>query len=108
MERESLITILERHGTDGAQRAALALRAGAGFQVWAGSTAPAGQLFAIWEWRARWMAEDGVVTAKDFEQGLPALRRAGDTPVALGRVQMAGDSHLVFLTADLGGCVAVL
>ncbi|MFD7452604.1 hypothetical protein [Kitasatospora sp. NPDC059827] len=108
MEREDLITVLERHGTDGALGAATALRAGAAFQVWSGSSAPARQLFAIWEWRAQWMAEDGVVTVKDFEQGLPALRRAGATPVALAKVKMTGDSHLVFLTTDLSACVAVL
>ncbi|MGW2795313.1 hypothetical protein ACWC9H_36080 [Streptomyces sp. NPDC001251] len=54
------------------------------------------------------MAEDSIVTIKDFEQGLPALRRAGDTRVALGRVDMTEDTHLVFLTADLSSCVAVL
>ncbi|MFE3500996.1 hypothetical protein [Kitasatospora sp. NPDC059160] len=108
MEREDLITVLERNGTDGARRAALALRAGAAFQVWADATAPASRLFAIWEWRAQWMAEDGVATVKDFEQGLPALRRAGATPVALAKVEMTGDSHLVFLTTDLSACVAVL
>lgn len=54
------------------------------------------------------MAEDGVVTCKDFEKGLPDLQRAGDTPVVLGRVALTEDSHLVFLTADLSSCVAVL
>lgn len=54
------------------------------------------------------MAEDGIVTCKDFEQGLPDLQRAGDTPVALGRVHIAEDSRLVFLAADLSSCIAVL
>ncbi|MFJ4184064.1 hypothetical protein [Kitasatospora sp. NPDC089509] len=109
MDREDLIAALDEHRTDGAAGAALALRAGAGFQVWPGPTAPASRLLDTWSFRAQWMAEDGVVTCKDFAQGLPALRRAGSTPVALGRVDMApGDSHLVFLAADLGSCVAVL
>ncbi|MCX4757380.1 hypothetical protein [Kitasatospora purpeofusca] len=108
MDREELIAALERHGTEGAGRAALALRTGISFQVWAGSTTPAGRLFAIWAWRAECLAEDGIAGQWDFGQGLPDLRRAGDTPVALGRVGMGEDSHLVFLTADLSSCVAVL
>ncbi|WP_406207737.1 hypothetical protein OH807_35390 [Kitasatospora sp. NBC_01560] len=108
MDRDELVAALERHGTDAAGRAAAALRAGAPFKVWAGSTAPACNLHGIWAWRAQWMAEDGVVTCKDFEKGLPDLQRAGDTPVVLGRVALTEDSHLVFLTADLSSCVAVL
>ncbi|MFB7671968.1 hypothetical protein ACFC26_11180 [Kitasatospora purpeofusca] len=108
MDREELLVALERHGTEGAGRAALALRAGASFQVWAGSTAPASRLFAIWARRAECLAEDGIVSRWDFGQGLPDLRRAGDTAVALGRVGLAGDSQLVFLAADLSSCVAVL
>lgn len=108
VDREDLIAAVERHGTAAAGHVALALRAGASFRVWAGSTVPASQLLDIWAWRARCMAEDGVVTCKDFEQGLPDLRRAGDSPVALGRVSIAGDSRLVFLAADLTSCVAVL
>ncbi|SDT83189.1 hypothetical protein SAMN05216371_8002 [Streptomyces sp. TLI_053] len=54
------------------------------------------------------MAEDGTVTCKDFEQGLPGLRRAGRTPVVLGRVDVTEDTHLIFLTADLSSCIAVL
>ncbi|MFE0462559.1 hypothetical protein ACFW1A_25220 [Kitasatospora sp. NPDC058965] len=108
MDREDLIVALERHGTVAAGHVALALRAGASFRVWAESRAPASRLLDIWAWRAQCMAEDGVVTCKDFEQGLPDLRRAGDTPVALGRVDVTGDSRLVFLAADLRSCVAVL
>ncbi|MFI9325234.1 hypothetical protein ACIGXI_36420 [Kitasatospora aureofaciens] len=108
MDREDLIAALERHETDAADHAAVALRAGAPFRVWAESTVPASRLLGIWAWRAQCMAEDGVVTCKDFEQGLPDLRRAGDAPVALGRVDMTGDSRLVFLSADLSSCVAVL
>ncbi|MGW9211339.1 hypothetical protein ACWGR4_30735 [Embleya sp. NPDC055664] len=108
MDREDLIAALERHGTDAAGRAALALRAGASFRIWAESSAPARQLLDVWAWRAQCMAEDGTVALKDFEQGLPALRRAGDTPVALGRADMTEGTHLVFLTADPGSCVAVL
>ncbi|WP_328954607.1 hypothetical protein [Kitasatospora purpeofusca] len=108
MDREELIAALERHGTEGAGRSVLALRAGTSFQVWAGSTAPASRLFAIWAWRAECLAEDGIVSHWDFDQGLPDLRRAGDTAVALGQVGTAGDSQLVFLTADLSSCVAVL
>ncbi|MFI8460377.1 hypothetical protein [Kitasatospora sp. NPDC085464] len=108
MDREDLIGALERHETDAAGHAAVALRAGASFRVWAESTVPASQLLGIWAWRAQCMAEDGVVTYKDFERGLPDLRRAGDAPVALGRVDIAGDSRLVFLAADLSSCVAVL
>ncbi|WP_030394887.1 MULTISPECIES: hypothetical protein [Kitasatospora] len=58
MDREELLVALERHGTEAAGRAALALRAGASFQVWAGSTAPASRLFAIWARRAECLAED--------------------------------------------------
>ncbi|MEU9048019.1 MULTISPECIES: hypothetical protein [unclassified Kitasatospora] len=108
MDREDLIAALERHETDAAGHAALALRAGASFRVWAESTVPASRLLDIWAWRAQCMAEDGIVTCKDFEQGLPNLRRAGDTPIALGRVKIAEDSRLVFLAADLSSCVAVL
>ncbi|KJY25429.1 hypothetical protein [Streptomyces sp. NRRL S-495] len=108
MDRDDLIAALEEHGTDTAGHAALALRAGTSFQVWAGSTVPADRLFAIWAWRAECLAEDGVATRWDFDQGLPDLRLAGDTPVTLGRVGMPGDSHLVFLNADLSSCVAVL
>ncbi|MFI9276046.1 hypothetical protein ACIGXM_35980 [Kitasatospora sp. NPDC052896] len=108
MDREDLMAALERHGTDAAGQVALALRAGASFRVWAESRVPASRLFAIWAWRAQCMAEDGIVTCKDFEQGLPDLRRAGDSPVALGRVDLTEDARLVFLTADLSSCVAVL
>ncbi|MFD8318397.1 hypothetical protein [Kitasatospora purpeofusca] len=108
MDRDELIAALERHGTEGAGRAALALCAGTSFQVWAGSTVPASRLFAVWTWRAECLAEDGIVSRWDFDQGLPDLRRAGDTPVALGRVGTGEGSHLVFLTADLSSCVAVL
>ncbi|MFD4908255.1 hypothetical protein [Kitasatospora purpeofusca] len=108
MDREELIAALERHGTEGAGRSVLALRAGTSLRVWAGSTAPASRLFAIWAWRAECLAEDGIVSQRDFDRGLPDLQRAGDTPVAMGRVGMGKDSHLVFLTADLSSCVAVL
>ncbi|MFD8754654.1 hypothetical protein ACFV0O_27260 [Kitasatospora sp. NPDC059577] len=108
MDRENLIAALERHETDAAGHAALALRAGASFRVWAESPVPASRLFHIWAWRARCMAEDNIVTCKDFEQGLPDLRRAGETPVAMARVDITEDSRLVFLAADLSSCVAVL
>ncbi|MFJ2192973.1 hypothetical protein ACIOJE_34370 [Kitasatospora sp. NPDC087861] len=108
MDREDLIAALERHETDAASQAALALRAGASFRVWSESTLPASQFLSVWTWRAQCMAEDGVVTCKDFKRGLPDLRRAGDTPVALGRVDVTEDSHLVFLATDLSSCVAVL
>ncbi|MFF3158655.1 hypothetical protein [Streptomyces sp. NPDC057910] len=108
MDRKDLIAALEQHETDAASQAALPLRAGASFRIWAESSVPASQLLDVWAWRAQCMAEDSIVTIKDFEQGLPALRRAGDTPVALGRVDMTEDTHLVFLTADLSSCVAVL
>ncbi|WP_435650693.1 hypothetical protein [Kitasatospora purpeofusca] len=108
MDREELIAALEQHGTEGAGRAALALRAGTSFEVWAGSTVPASRLFAIWAWRAECLAEDGIVSQWDFDRGLPDLQHVGDTPVAMGRVGMGEDSHLVFLTADLSSCVAVL
>ncbi|MEK2491711.1 hypothetical protein WN990_19360 [Kitasatospora purpeofusca] len=109
MDREELIAALEGHGTEGAGRAALALRIGAPFRLpSAGSTVPAREIFDVWTWRAACMAADGFVTCKDFDRGLPDLERAGDTPVAMGRVGMGEDSHLVFLTADLSSCVAVL
>ena len=108
MDREDLAAALERHGTDVADEVALALRAGATFWVRADNSAPARELFDVWTWRADWMAQDGIVTCKDFGHGLPALRRAGDTPVALGKVDTAAGVHLVFLAADLGSCVAVL
>ncbi len=54
------------------------------------------------------MEQDGVVTGKDFEQGLPALRHAGNAPDVLGRVEKAEGTHLFFLTSDLSSCVAVL
>jgi hypothetical protein len=108
VDREDLIAALERHETDAAGHVALALRAGASFRVWAESRAPASRLLGIWVWRARCMAEDGIVTCKDFEQGLPNLERAGYSPVRLGRVHIAEDSRLVFLAADLSSCVAVL
>ncbi|MFF3075436.1 hypothetical protein [Kitasatospora sp. NPDC057936] len=108
MNREDLIAALERHETDAAGHAALALRAGASFRVWSESTVPAVRLLDIWTWRARCMAEDGIVTRKDFTRGLPDLRRAGDTPVVLGRVDVTEDSHLVCLAADPCSCAAVL
>ncbi|WP_030247281.1 hypothetical protein [Streptomyces sp. NRRL S-350] len=107
MNREDLATALERHATDAANEAAQALRAGAAFRVWE-ELQSAHRFLNIWAWRAECMAQDGVSTCKDFEQGLPDLRRAADTPVALGRVATAEDIHLVFLTADLKSCVAVL
>ncbi|WP_369220593.1 hypothetical protein AB5J52_00210 [Streptomyces sp. R39] len=107
MDREDLSAALERHGTDGACEAALALRAGAAFWV-RPETVPASRILSIWAWRAQCMAEDGTVTRKDFERGLPDLQRAGDAPVALGRVGTAEDTHLIFLTADLSSCLAVL
>ncbi|MFE7592680.1 hypothetical protein ACFU6K_25060 [Kitasatospora sp. NPDC057512] len=108
MNREDLTAALERHGTGGAGRAALALRAGACFRVWSESTAPAGRLLDIRAWRAACMAQDGVVARKDFERGLPDLRCAADAPVASGRVDVIGDSHPVFPAADPSSCVAVL
>jgi hypothetical protein len=108
VDRDSLIAALERHGTDAASQAALALRAGSTFWVSASSTVPASELFTIWAWRARRMAEDGIVTRKDFKQGLPALKHAGGAPVILGRVGMAEDTYIIFLAADLKSCVAVL
>ncbi|MFI0114545.1 hypothetical protein [Streptomyces globisporus] len=108
MEREDLADALERHGTDAASQAALALRTGAAFQVWAETMQPARRCLDIWTWRAQCIAQDGVVTYKNFEQGLPALRRAGDTPVVLGRVDTAEGTHVLFLDSDLSSCVAVL
>ncbi|MEY9969072.1 hypothetical protein ABIA33_007159 [Streptacidiphilus sp. MAP12-16] len=108
MDREDLAVALERHGTDVADEVALALRAGATFWVRADNPVPARELFDVWAWRADWMAQDGIVACKDFGHGLPALRRAGDAAVALGRVDTAEGLHLVFLATDLGSCVAVL
>ncbi|MFD4935410.1 hypothetical protein [Streptomyces virginiae] len=62
----------------------------------------------VYAWRAECMAHDGISTGKDFEQGVPDPRRAGDDPVALGRVNTAEGTHLVFLAAELSSCVAVL
>ncbi|MER7828479.1 hypothetical protein ABTX85_38785 [Streptomyces sp. NPDC096097] len=107
MNREDLATALERHATDAASAAALALRTGAAFKVWE-KLQSAQQYLDIYAWRAECMAQDGVSTCKDFEHGLPDLRRAGDAPVALGRVDTAVGTHLVFLAADLKSCVAVL
>ncbi|WP_407842067.1 hypothetical protein ACE1OC_42710 (plasmid) [Streptomyces sp. DSM 116496] len=107
MNREDLAAALELHATDAAHGAALALRAGAAFKVWE-KLKPAHQYLDIYAWRAECMAQDGVSTCKDFEQGLPDLQRAGDDPVALGRVDTAEGTHLVFLAADLKSCVAVL
>lgn len=107
VNREDLATALERHATDAANEAALALRAGAVFKVWEGLQS-AHRYLDIYAWRAECMAQDGISTCKDFEQGLPNLRRAGDDPVALGRVDTAEGTHLVFLDADLKSCVAVL
>ncbi|MFD7416629.1 hypothetical protein [Kitasatospora purpeofusca] len=109
MDREELIAALERHGTEGADRAAQALRAGTSFRVgFAGTTVPVGEILDIWTWRAACMAKEGILTCKDFEQGLPHLWRAGDALVAMRQVGMGEDSHLVFLTPDLSSCVAVL
>lgn len=107
VNREDLATALERHATDAANEAALALRAGAVFKVWE-EPQSAHRYLDIYARRAECMAQDGVSTCKDFEQGLPDLRRAGDDPVALGRVDTAEGTHLVFLDADLKSCVAVL
>jgi hypothetical protein len=108
VEREDLAVALERHGTDAAAQVALALRAGAAFWVRPDPTQPARNYIDVWTWRARCLAEDDTVTCKDFDHGLPALQRAGDAPVALGRVDTAEGTHLVFLTKDLTSCVAVL
>ncbi|MET9852139.1 hypothetical protein ABZY57_04175 [Streptomyces sp. NPDC006450] len=107
MNREDLANALEGHPTDAANEAALALRAGATFKVWQ-QLQSAHRYLDVYAWRAECMAQDGVSTCKDFEQGLPDLRRAGDDPVALGRVDTAEGTHLVFLAADLKSCVAVL
>ncbi|MGW1773490.1 hypothetical protein [Streptomyces sp. NPDC002104] len=107
MNREALAAALERHATDAAHGSALALRAGAAFKVWE-KLNPARQYLDIYAWRAECMAQDGVSTCKDFAQGLPDLQRAGEDPVALGRVDTAEGTHLVFLAADLKSCVAVL
>lgn len=108
MDRQDLTVLLEQHETDAAGEAARALRAGASFQLWAEASVPASRLLVTWPWRARCMAEDGIVTLMDFEHGLPALRRAAGAAVTLARVGMPGDSRLVFLTVDLSSCVAVL
>ncbi|MYR47616.1 hypothetical protein GTY83_00540 [Streptomyces sp. SID4928] len=108
MEREDLAVALERHGTNTAGQVALALRAGATFWVDGESMQSARRHFGFWAWRAQCMAEDGTVSCKDFKQGLPALDHWGDALVALGRVDTAKGTHLVFLTADLSSCVAVL
>ncbi|MGW0577079.1 hypothetical protein ACWD25_14140 [Streptomyces sp. NPDC002920] len=108
MDREDLTAALERHGTDAACEAALALHARATFWVRAEKVLPASRLLGVWAWRAQCMAEDGTVSCKDFERGLSALQRAGDAPVALGRVDTAEGTHLIFLAADLSSCVAVL
>ncbi|WP_395358025.1 hypothetical protein ACHGLA_00280 [Streptomyces sp. YH02] len=107
MDREDLAAALERHPTDAAGHAALALRAGAAFKVWGEKVQPARHYLDVWAWRAQCMEQDGVVTGKDFEQGLPALRRAGDAPVVLGRVDTAEGTHLFFLASDLSSCIAV-
>ncbi|MER8094006.1 hypothetical protein [Streptomyces goshikiensis] len=107
MNREDLAAVLERHATDAAHGAALALRDGAAFKVWA-KLQSAHQYLDVYAWRAECMAQDAISTCKDFEHGLPDLRRAGDQPVALGRVETAEGTHLVFLAADLKSCVAVL
>lgn len=83
------------------------MRAGAAFKVWE-KLQPAHQYLDIYAWRAECMAQDGVSTCKDFEEGLPDLQRAGGDPVALGRVDTPEGTHLVFLAADLKSCVAVL
>ncbi|MFI0990426.1 hypothetical protein [Streptomyces exfoliatus] len=108
MDREDLAAALERHPTHAAGHAVLALRAGAAFTVWAERVQPARQYLDVWAWRAQCMEQDGVVTGQDFEQGLPALRHAGDAPVVWGRVEKAEGTHLFFLTSDLSSCVAVL
>nr|WSW64496.1 hypothetical protein OG513_38800 [Streptomyces sp. NBC_00998] len=108
VNREDLAAALEQHATDAAYGTALALRSGAAFEVWAGSLQPACQYLDIYAWRAECMAQDGVSTCKDFGQGLPDLQRAGDGPVALGRVDTAEGTHVVFLAADLKSVVAVL
>ncbi|MFE5709612.1 hypothetical protein ACFQ7J_02100 [Streptomyces sp. NPDC056501] len=72
------------------------------------SLQPVRQCLDVYAWRAECTAQGGIFTCKDFEQGLPDLRRAGDAPVALGRVDTAEGTHLVFLAADLSSCVAVL
>ncbi|GHG19573.1 hypothetical protein [Streptomyces hydrogenans] len=108
MDREDLAAALEQHGTDAACEAALALRAGATFSVWGEAALPASRFLSVWAWRAQCMAEDGIVTRKDFEQGLPALQRLGDAPVAMGRVDATEGTRLIFLSTDLISCVAVL
>ncbi|MFD3549341.1 hypothetical protein ACFWUW_27705 [Streptomyces sp. NPDC058655] len=107
MNREDLAAALERHATDAAHGAALALRAGAAFKVWE-KLQSAHQHLEIHAWRAECMTQDGIFTCKDFQRGLPDLQRAGDAPVASGRVDTAEGTHLVFLAADLKSCVAVL
>ncbi|MGW8784085.1 hypothetical protein ACWGNM_39315 [Streptomyces sp. NPDC055796] len=67
MNREDLATALERHATDAANAAALALRAGAAFKVWEKLQSDQ-QYLDIYAWRAGCMAQDGVSTCKDFEQ----------------------------------------
>ncbi|MFE3588097.1 hypothetical protein ACFXOY_11290 [Streptomyces niveus] len=108
MNPEDLTAALERHGTEAAHGAALALRAGAAFKVWAEPLQSARRYLGVWAWRAECMAQDGVSTRMDFEQGVPDLQRAGDDPVALGRVDTDEGTRLVFLAADLKSCVAVL
>ncbi|MFF2079886.1 hypothetical protein ACFVXG_34645 [Kitasatospora sp. NPDC058162] len=49
VECEDMIAALERHETDGAGRAVLALRAGFPFQAWAELTAPPSRPFGVWE-----------------------------------------------------------
>jgi len=86
----------------------VALRAGARFWVSTESMQSASHYHAVWSSRAGRPDIDRGRAFKDFEQGLPALRLAGEGSVALGRVDTPEGVRVVFLAADLSACVAVL
>ncbi|MGW7673736.1 hypothetical protein ACWGJX_42665 [Streptomyces sp. NPDC054775] len=76
VNREDLATALERHATDAANEAALALRAGAVFKVWE-ELQSAHHYLDIYAWRAECMAQDGISTCKDFETGVAESSACG-------------------------------
>ncbi|MET9874900.1 hypothetical protein ABZZ36_09790 [Actinacidiphila glaucinigra] len=110
-DREQLISALERLGSRSAESARAALREGAGFRFFIGSGVPANHHLRVFRVRERILSKRAPASERHqwVSDALPAFSAAGDAALRLGEIRHGDGRHFfLYMTSDLGRCVACL
>ncbi|WP_404958326.1 hypothetical protein [Streptomyces sp. 147326] len=108
MTREQLAAALASHNGAWAREARAVLLGGAKFE-WLSEgrkTVSARILWDTWHWRLEGLMEAGISPTTGVAEVVDALRDAGDAQIHMAMILGPDRARTVFLSADLGVCVA--